>query len=170
MLMFKASKQEVINAPAERIFEIVCDISRHPELAGSGEVKVIRKVTEGPVKMGTKFEADEEIKMGPSRSKFTATSEVTQYDPPKVFSWTSQPPATMSPKMKRIQWWFRLEPSGNGTKVTHAVEVEPRSAVLAILMKPMYAVMRGGTVNKGMKRTLERLKQKAETGAKAPAA
>jgi ribosome-associated toxin RatA of RatAB toxin-antitoxin module len=65
MLMYSARRQVLVSAPPDVVFRIVSDIERHPQLAGSGEVLRLRKVTEGPVRMGTRFEADEDIRMGP---------------------------------------------------------------------------------------------------------
>ena len=60
--MFSCSRQTSISAPAEKVFDILADVERHSELAGSDEVLTIRKLTEGPVAVGTRFEADEDIR------------------------------------------------------------------------------------------------------------
>lgn len=159
MLMYSARRRVLVSAPPDAVFRIVSDIERHPQLAGSGEVLRLRKVTDGPVRMGTRFEADEDIRMGPSRTKFTAASEVVVFDAPKVFSWTSMPPG--SPKPKRIQWWFRLTPEGTGTRVSHEVEAD-MGLVANLLMKCPYYLMRGRRIGKGMQRTLANVKREAE--------
>lgn len=158
MLLFQARKEALVNAPAQVIFDIVGDVSRHNELAGSGEVLRVRKLTEGPLGVGTRFEADEDIRMRPGRMKFVSTSEIVTYDPPNAVSWTSAPP-TMKPR--RIQWWFRLTPEDGSTRVVHEVEVD-MSPLMNLLMKPTYAFMRGGLLAQGMEKTLENLRQLAE--------
>ncbi|MBM3924671.1 MAG: hypothetical protein FJ320_01580 [SAR202 cluster bacterium] len=163
MLLFKAQKEVVIKASPEKDFAIVSDIARHNLLAGSGEVLKIRRLTEGSVGIGTKFEADEDIKVGPSRMKFVATSEIVSYNPPTEFSWTSSPPANMSPKMRRIQWWFKIQPQQESVRLTHEVEVEAMSAALTTAFRLPYRMMRGGTIKKGMERTLANIKKAAET-------
>lgn len=162
MLGFKAHREITINAPPQVIFDIVGDISRHHELAGSGEVLRIRRTTEGPVRVGTQFEADEDIPMGPTRMKFISTSQIVTYDPPSVLSWTSMP--TSGPKAKRIQWWFRLTPQDGNTRVVQVVEVD-FGTVSNFLMKLPYQVMRGGRLARGVEKTLQNLKQLAEKGA-----
>lgn len=46
-----------IEALPERVWSIVSDISRHPALAGSGEVLAVR--VNGPVAVGTTFECQD---------------------------------------------------------------------------------------------------------------
>ncbi len=163
---YHARKEITINAPIETVFKFAGDITQHTRLAGSGEVKAIRKLTEGPVKVGTTFEADEDIPMGPGmRSKFVSKSEVVGYEPPRFFTWTSMPPS--APKPKRIQWWFRLSPDGKGTKVVHEVAVD-FGMISNILMGPPYALTRGRAVSRGMKKTLGNLKSIAENETKKP--
>ncbi len=163
MLMFKAQKEAVIKASPEKIFAIVSDIANHAQLSGSGEVLKIRKLTEGPVGVGTKFEADENIRVGPSRMKFIATSEVVTYNPPAEFSWTYSPPANQSPKMSRIQWWFKIQPQQDGGRVSHEVEVEQMSSAMTTMFKLPYRMMRGGRIKRGMERTLANVKKAAES-------
>ncbi len=79
MLGFVCRRELLIVAPPQVVFDILADLSRHGTLAGSGEVLRIRKLTEGPVGVGTRFEADEDIRMGPARSRFLSTSEVGVY-------------------------------------------------------------------------------------------
>jgi uncharacterized protein YndB with AHSA1/START domain len=159
MLVFRARKETLVKAPPDVVFGLVGDISRHPELAGSGEVLRIRKLTEGPVGVGARFEADEDIRVGNGRQKFVATSTVVEYDPPRVISWIPVPPIRPTPR--RIQWWFRLTPEGAGTRVVHEVEVD-LGGLLNLVMKLPYARMRGRYVAEGMDKTLANLRRLVE--------
>lgn len=159
MIGYKAHKEITINRPPEAIFDIAGDIAQHHELAGSGEVLHIRKLTEGPIRVGTEFEADEDIPMGPMHMKFISKSQVVAYDPPTVLSWTSMPMS--GPKGKRIQWWFRLTPQSGSTLVVQEIEVD-FGAISNYLMKLPYRMIRGGRLAKGMEKTLQNLKQLAE--------
>lgn len=149
----------MINAPADALFELVADLNRHSELAGSGEVLQVRKLTDGPIGVGTRFEADEDTKMGPQRMQFVATSTVVEYEPDRTLSWTSQP--GQPPQPRRIQWWYRLVPEAGGTRVIHEVEVDLGS-LANILLKVPYGLMRGGTIGRGMSKTLGNLRRLAE--------
>jgi uncharacterized protein YndB with AHSA1/START domain len=157
MLGFHNREETTVNASPESVFAIVSDLTGHAELAGSGEVKALRRVDDGPPGIGARFEADEEIRMMGRTTKMTASSEIVEYDPPQVVSWTSMP--SVPPKPRRIQWWFRLTPEGTGARVVHECEVDFGPAA-NVLFKGPYALMRGGAVKRGMRKTLENLRAK----------
>ena len=157
MLGFQHREETTVKASPEAVFAIVRDLGHHAELAGSGEVKTLRQIGDGPVGVGTKFEADEEIRVIGRTTKMTASSEVVQYDAPNLVSWTSMP--SVPPKPRRIQWWFRLTPDGGGTRVIHECEVDFGPAA-NIMVRGPYALMRGGAVKRGMRKTLENLQAK----------
>jgi hypothetical protein len=159
MLGFHNREETTVAARPEAVFAIVGDLTRHVELSGSGEVKTLRQVGEGAVGVGTKFEADEEIRMMGRTTKMVASSEVVEFDPPSVVSWTSMP--SVPPKPRRIQWWFRLTPEGAGTRVVHECEID-LGPVANIVMRGPYALMRGGAVKRGMRKTLENLHASVE--------
>jgi uncharacterized protein YndB with AHSA1/START domain len=162
MLTYQHEERRHIDAPPDKVFTVLADVIHHDDLAGSGEVKSIRMLSEGDVHVGTEWEADEEIRAGRSTQKFTARSTVREYDPPRVFSWTSLPPSSVKPVPRRIQWWYRLSPEAGGTQVVERVEVD-MGAVMNLVMKVPYRLGRAGTVAKGMRRTLENLDARATT-------
>lgn len=166
MLVLQHQAEVDIDAPPDVVFEVCSDVMRHQELSGAGEVRQVRLLTAGPVALGTRFAADEDLSIGPTRMHMVAQSEVVEFDRPRSFSWTSIP--GKGPKPKRIQWWFRLTPNGRGTHVEHAVEVD-LGAVSYVLMKPIYGPARGERVKRSMDITLANLKRAAEQRATAPA-
>lgn len=159
MLTFQHEERRHIAAPPATVFAILADVTHHDDLAGSGEVKSIRLMSE-EVRVGTEWEADEEIKMGRSTQQFVARSTVREYDPPRVFSWTSMPPGSVKPVPRRIQWWYRLTPDAGGTRVVERVEVD-MGPIMNLVMKVPYRLARAGAVGEGMRRTLENLEARA---------
>ena len=153
MLGFANREQATVAAPPEAVFGIVSDLASHADLAGSGEVNAVRKIGDTPLGVGAKFEADEQIRAMGRTTKMTAESEIVEYDPPRLVSWTSMP--SVPPKPRRIQWWFRLTPTDGGTHVVHECEVDFGTA--NILWKLPYAFIRGGAVKRGMRKTLANL-------------
>ena len=59
---------------------------RDAALAGSGELKALRRIDDGPLGVGDKFEADEEIRMMGRTTKMTAASEIVPFEAPAVVS------------------------------------------------------------------------------------
>jgi uncharacterized protein YndB with AHSA1/START domain len=156
VLTYEHEEQRQIAAPVEAVFAVLIDVANHADLAGSGEVKSIRMMSAGDLQVGSEWEADELIKVGRTTQEFVARSTVREYDPPRVLSWTSMPPATTKPVPRRIQWWYRLTPQDGGTRVVERVEVD-MGPVMNPLLRVPYRFMRGETVAEGMRRTLENL-------------
>lgn len=154
MLGYSNREEAVVGATPEAVFAIVSNLGEHATLAGSGEVKALRRLDSGTsLGVGAAFEADEVIRVMGRTTTMTARSEIVEYDAPHVVSWTSMP--SVPPKPRRIQWWFRLSPADGGTRVVHECEVDFGPANM--LVRGPYALARGGAVRRGMRQTLANL-------------
>ena len=150
------SRDEVslhIEAPAERIYDIVTDIAQmgrlSPECTGG---KWLDGAT-GPT-VGARFKGSN--KRGIAR--WSTTNEVVEADPGRAFSFETQQSAA--------RWTYRLQPEGTGTLVTERRELyKKRPAVATIFTK----IFLGGDdshddeLREGMRQTLERVKAAAES-------
>ena len=155
MAAFSASKEIIINATPEAVFKVVGDMTNHAQLAGSGEVKVVRKIADGPGGLGTVVEADESITIAGDNMEFSVKSVVVSYDAPNSISWIPVPPVPI----RRVQWWFNVTPEGNGSKVTNEVEVDLGEGGLAMFGSlDNYNTIRAPDIIKGMEQTLQNLK------------
>ncbi len=163
MIDFSHSAEITINASPQAIFDIVSNPDNHIELAGSDELKKMTQRPAGPVGLGTIFFAEETVVMGDgSTRELTADSVVVTFDPPKSFSWIAIP--AFPEPVRRIQWWFRMIPEGNGTKVVHEIEGDWGTLTDEKLLDEInnYEQMRGGVVRSGMDKTVLNLKRMAE--------
>jgi len=162
MIDFSYSTEVTINASPQAIFDIVSNPARHVELAGSGELNMIRQEPAGPVGTGTHIIAEENVKMADgSGMDVTADSVVVTCDPPNCFSFIVNP--AFGEQIRRIQWWFRMSPQGGGTRVVHEVEVD-WGDIQGEMLKGLidnYEQVRAGVVRNGMDKTLENLKRMA---------
>ena len=52
----------------------------------------------------------------------TGDSIVVTFDAPNSFSLVVNP--ALPEQVRKIQWWFNMSPEGDGTKVSHEVEVD----------------------------------------------
>ncbi len=160
MADFHVSKDTTIDASPEVIFAIVSDLTRHKQLAGSGELVDIRKVTPGPIGLGSVVEANESIQLGDRRLEFLARSIVVTFNPPKTISWIPTPPLPI----RRIQWWFRLSAAEQGTKVAHEVEVDLDDEAFDMFGgAENFGKTRGADMARGMDKTLENLRRAASS-------
>ena len=79
-MAFTVEKSIVIDRPREDVWEYVIE---HDEWR-KPEVLEVRKLTEGPPEVGTRYEDTSQL-MG---RELKTVNEVTQFDPPEYISWT----------------------------------------------------------------------------------
>src|SRR5438094_1000774 len=119
-----------ITAPPERLWAIVADPTRHPELAGSGEPLETHFVTAGPLGVGSRFESRQKA----MKMKYTSNSEVTACQEPRLLRWNVD---------GTVDWEFRFEPvpAGNGdtrTQVIHQYRWTLKMpGLLRLLLSPL---------------------------------
>jgi hypothetical protein len=104
----------LITAPCEALFEIVSDPTRHPQIAGSGEVMEVEWITPPPVRVGSGFRSRQCI----GWYQYPTRSYVQVYDPPYRFIWLSGP-GFKKPPFGQL-WGFDLQPlDARATLVSH---------------------------------------------------
>ena len=102
------TKEAALNSSPEKIFDILADVELHSGLAGAGEVAGVRKLTDGPVTAGTKFEAAEDVRKSDVFHKRIVTySVITRLERPNLIQWRTTSP---SRRMVRALWTYTLEP------------------------------------------------------------
>ena len=147
--MIRVERSVIINRPPEVVGRYATDIDRQTEWT---DMTVSRKLTDGPVRAGTRAYA--EVAMGPVRLGWTW--EVTEVDPARGMSYR-----TVSNSALGMDGSLRLSPSGDaGTRVDAVVEVRTRG--LLRLLEPLVR----GEIARNEAGELDRLKAilEAETG------
>jgi uncharacterized protein YndB with AHSA1/START domain len=141
-----------IEAPPERVYEIVTDIAQmgrlSPECTGG---RWLGGATGAAV--GARFKGSN--KRGFAR--WSTTNEVVAADPGRVFSFETQQSAA--------RWTYRMEPEGTGTLVTETRELYKERPKVAVLFTKLLLGGEEGhedELRAGMRQTLERLKALAE--------
>ena len=142
-----------IEAPPEHVWAIVSDISRHPALAGSGEVLAVRM--NGPVAVGTTFDSD--VRTGEVGS-FSPRCVIETLDGGRHLGWASRFPleeGETEDHQIEVHWTFDLEATPSGTRLAHTVRI-PRPRLGAEDLAAFFErTNRIATVRAGMVRTLE---------------
>ncbi len=102
------SASRTINAPAEAIFDLLTDPSRHADFDGSG---MVQKSRGGQVRLtlGSQFGMD--MKMG--FLPYRITSTVVEYEENRLIAWAH---------LGKHRWRYELEPVDGGTKVTESFD------------------------------------------------
>jgi uncharacterized protein YndB with AHSA1/START domain len=143
-----------VDAPPERIYEIVTDIAQmgrlSPECVGG---RWLGGAT-GPA-VGARFKGTN--KRGFAR--WSTTNEVVQADPGRAFSFETQ--------QSGYRWTYRMEPDATGTLVSESrAPFKERPLVAKVFTKVLLGGEGGheAELREGMRQTLERVKAIAEAG------
>jgi uncharacterized protein YndB with AHSA1/START domain len=141
------SVERVIPAPADRIFAILADPSRHSEIDGSGTVRGMKTPAQ-TLALGSKFGMS--MKVG---VPYSMESTVIEFEPDRRIAWQTRPPGRIAGKLGggRI-WRYELEPVEGGTRVRESWDISQE--MVKALVKPA----RGKTI-KAMADTLERIEK-----------
>ena len=110
--------ERVIPAPPEKIFDLIADPRRHPDIDGSGSVKAAKDSPER-LSLGAKFGMD--MKMG---LPYSMISEVIEFEDGRRIAWQSRPPGSFGSRFSggRI-WRYELEPVTDGTRVRETWDI-----------------------------------------------
>ncbi len=115
------STQVEVEAPVERVWEVLQDVERWPEWAST--VTSVRRLDDGPLALGSRARI-EQPRIPPTEY------EVTALDPGRSFTWTARGPGV------RTTARHALEPRDAGrTRVTLSVE---QSGPLGVVMGRFY--------------------------------
>jgi uncharacterized protein YndB with AHSA1/START domain len=109
-----ATVSATIPASPDQLWPIISDVTRHPELAGSGEVVQTELLTPGPIRVGARFQSQQNMR----GMRYSTVSHVVACEPPHHLAWRIGVPG--SPAFGQV-WQFELKPQGTGTQVEHGV-------------------------------------------------
>ena len=148
----------VIAAEAPDVFAVVGDLGGTVTWAGSGHIRSIVKVTDGPIGVGTRYRSSEKITM-----PYQADTEITVYRPDVAIEWISKP---VGERVPFHQWAFHLEPDVEGTRLVHTVRAMRASGVMGWIQRLGFLFTRPrSSIPPGMDRTLTNVKALVERAA-----
>lgn len=144
------SVERVIPATAERVFALLADPSRHPEIDGSGTVRAVKRRPSTRVHLGSEFGMDMHYVV-----PYSMKSRVIEYDENRRLAWQTVPTYPFAERIAggRI-WRYELEPVEGGTLVRESWDISREHR----LTKPLVQRLRGQT-RENMTRTLERIEE-----------
>jgi len=141
-----------MDAPPEKVWALVSDVTRIGEFSPETfEARWTRGST-GP-EVGAYFKGH--VKRNGVGPTYWSPCKVTRCVENEVFEFS-----VGTDDVTMTHWGYRLEPDGAGTKVTEYFRLEP-----AFYLRAYWLVMgklRGRTNEKGMRTTLERMKEVVE--------
>lgn len=139
------SVERVIDAPADAIFALLVDPSRHQEIDGSG---TLRGTGEAPRRLAKGDTFGMSMRMG---LPYTMVNEVVELEPDRRIAWQAKPIQTWAQTVigGRI-WRYELEPVAGGTLVRETWDITHERVKPAVW--PLRTVTRTN-----MGRTLDRI-------------
>ncbi|MGZ4681291.1 MAG: SRPBCC family protein [Acidimicrobiales bacterium] len=138
--------ERVIPAPAEAIFDLLADPSRHREIDGSGTVRDAKAGSQR-LELGDTFGMS--MKMG---LPYSMVSTVIEFDENRRIAWQTTGPTAIGKHVGGRIWRYELEPVDGGTKVSESWDIRHESA----LTRPAVR-MAAGKTRQSMAATLERI-------------
>jgi uncharacterized protein YndB with AHSA1/START domain len=144
--------ERVVHAPADQIFDLLADPTRHQEFDGSGTVRDAKGESRR-LAMGDRFGMS--MKMG---IPYSMESTVIEFEENRRIAWRTTGPTAIGRYFGGRVWRYELEPTDGGTLVRESWDITGESA----LTKP--GVRRiANTTRKNMAATLDRLEERLGT-------
>ncbi len=150
MTMVEGSASIVIDGPATEVFAAVTDVTRMGEW--SPECVAGRWLDATGPAVGARFEGDNIARAGPvTLKRWTTTSEVTAYEPDRVFEFVTEQHTT---------WRFELDERDGGTVLTESFAY-PQYGGWQRVVYGILAQREKGMV-RGIQKTLARIEESLE--------
>lgn len=147
------SVERVIKAPPSAIFAIISDVSRHPEIDGSGSVVGTKPGAPQELALGTTFAMS--MKLG---VPYSMSNRVIEYEPDRRLAWQT----TLSGPLGRFIggriWRYELETVDGGTKVTETWDITQDKQGFLLKYGPV-----ASQTAQSMTKTLKRLAELTES-------
>jgi uncharacterized membrane protein len=135
-----------IDAPAQRVFQILCDIERWPEWTSS--MQSVQRLDSGPFTVASQARVVQP-KLRPS------VWQVSAMDEARNFTWVSRAPGV------RMEAGHAVEAAGAGCRVT-------LSFTLSGLLSPIVGLLYGGLITEYVNTEAQGLKKHSEKLTKPP--
>lgn len=142
------SVERTIPAPAEAIFALLADPTRHRDIDGSGTVRQAKGAA-GRLGLGSTFGMS--MKMG---MPYSMANTVVEYEENRRIAWQTHGPGAVGGKIGGRIWRYVLEPVDGGTVVTESWDPTQES----VLTRPLIGLTAGKT-RSNMEATLARIEE-----------
>ena len=140
-------QQITINAPQEKVFNYLADISKHGEWGNPSQKLQVEKTSEGPIGQGSTFRST-----GQQFGRQEDTVTITEYVPNQRIVFESQGKAGV------LRHTIEIAPSGDGVAVTKGYEIVKAAFPFMLFVPIVTTFVAPGAI----KSDLERIKAKME--------
>ena len=140
--------KRVINAPAEKIFDLLADPRRHQEIDGSGTLRDVE--VDAPPRLSLDAVFTMKMHLGVN---YAMANTVVEFDENKRIAWIPKPSNGMGRKWVNRLWRYELEPvdDGGATLVRETRDISKEG------IRFVLRYVDSGKTRRNMEQTLERL-------------
>ena len=147
MLSNGVSVERFVKAPAEKVFALLADPSRHRDIDGSGTV---RDAVDGSTRLGLGSRFGMDMKAG---GAYRMVNEVVEFEADRRIAWQARPErAFLAKGIGGRIWRYELEPREGGTLVRETWDISQER------VPPLVWGLRGLT-RISMNRTMDRIEK-----------
>jgi uncharacterized protein YndB with AHSA1/START domain len=112
------STERVIAAPAEAIFDLVADASRHQDIDGSGHVRQAKPGNPERLTLGSTFGMAMHMGIG-----YSMVNTVVEFEDNRRIAWQARPGGVIGKVVGGRIWRYELEPVEGGTRVRESWDI-----------------------------------------------
>ena len=141
------SQKIEINAPPEKVFNYLADISKHSEWGNPSQKLQVEKTSAGPIEKGATFHST-----GQQFGKQEDMVTIVEYQPNSRVAYESQG------KAGTLRHYFQITPSGSGVEVERGFDIVKAGFPFVIFAPIVKTFIAPGAI----KSDLERIKAKLE--------
>ena len=164
MDLLRNTTETVIPASPDAVWGLVSNFGTHARLGGSNEVKTLRRLDDGPLRVGSELVATEVVHVAGKVFDLSVRSEVVRLEPGHLLVWhTDSPKEFPPPAVSLIEWAFELRPVAGGTALIHSIRMTLASPWVTPFFRPVYSLIRGRKVKRGMDETMRRISAELKT-------
>jgi hypothetical protein len=154
------SAQRVMEAAPEVIFAVVADVSRHPQMDGSGTVRKPKPGAPESLSLGSVFGMSMRVGVG-----YSTRNTVVEFEDGRRIAWQTCLPGVRGRILGGPIWRYELEPIEGGTQVRESWDISKARTRFLLRMGPL-----PGQTLRNMEKTLERIAQITSSEGPEPAA
>jgi len=139
--MARVQQQITINAPAEKVFNYVADITKHGEWGNPSQKLQVEKTSAGPIGQGSTFKS-----VGQQFGRQDDTVTITEHVANQRVVYESQGKAGL------FRHSFEITPAGSGVELTKSADVLKAGFPFVIFQPIVRAFVMPGALNSDLKR------------------
>ena len=142
--------ERVVPAAPGAVFDVLADVTKHPQIDGSGMLQHAPEDAPRRLSMDTTFGMHMKLFM-----HYATLNRVVEFDPDRRIAWQTGPDGALGRVLAGRIWRYELEPADGGTLVREQWDIRPDHQRFLLKLGDIWS----GKTRRDMERSLARLEQ-----------